>query len=96
MLGWRHIQRLGHRHAFAVMQQGDGQVVGHALLVVGEQHVAAGGQVGFLHQLLQVLHRLAVRVGIRCRGGSGLGPAGANQSQGQDQSQQADAVVAAG
>ena len=28
-----------HRHAFAVVQQGDRQVIGHALLVVGEQHV---------------------------------------------------------
>ncbi len=63
MLGWRHIQRLGHRHAFAVMQQGDGQVVGHALLVVGEQHVATGGQIGLFHQLLQVFHGLAAEGG---------------------------------
>ncbi|MNE81069.1 hypothetical protein D3C80_1776930 [compost metagenome] len=26
---------------------------------MGEQHVAAGGEVGLFHQLLQVLHRLA-------------------------------------
>ncbi|MNZ54304.1 hypothetical protein D3C78_722020 [compost metagenome] len=38
-----------------MVQQGDGQVVGHALLVVGEKDVAAGGQVGFFHQLLQML-----------------------------------------
>ena len=38
------LQRLVHRHAFAVVQQGDRQVVGHALLVVGEQDVAAGGE----------------------------------------------------
>ncbi|VVO45178.1 hypothetical protein PS720_06463 [Pseudomonas fluorescens] len=50
-----HIQLVGHRHAFAVVQQGDGQVVGHALLIVGKQHVAAGGEVGLFHQLLQVL-----------------------------------------
>jgi hypothetical protein len=55
----RHVQLLGHRHAFAVVQQGDGQVVGHALLVVAEQHVAAGGEVGLFHQVLQVLHGLA-------------------------------------
>ena len=51
-------QRLGHRHAFAVVQQGDGQVIGHTLLVMAEQHVTAGGQVGLLHQRLQVFHRL--------------------------------------
>ncbi len=40
-------------------KQGDRQVVGHALLVVGEQDVAAGGEIGLLHQLLQVLDRFA-------------------------------------
>ncbi len=35
------------------------QRIGHALLVVGEQDVAAGGEVGLFHQLLQVLHRFA-------------------------------------
>src|SRR5690606_226132 len=48
----RYVQRLGNGDALAVMQQGDGQVIGHALLVMGEQHMAAGGQVGFFHQLL--------------------------------------------
>lgn len=46
-----------------MVQQGDGQVVGHALLVVGEQHVAADRQVGFFHQLLQVLDRDAAEGG---------------------------------
>ncbi|MCY1345789.1 hypothetical protein D9M69_318560 [compost metagenome] len=59
VLGRRHFEGVGHGHAFAVVQQGDRQVVGHALLVVGEEHMAAGGEVGFLHQLLQVLHGLA-------------------------------------
>ncbi|MCY1428162.1 hypothetical protein D9M71_440350 [compost metagenome] len=48
-----------HRHAFTVVQQGDGQVVGHALLIVCEQHVAADRQVRFLHQFLQMLDRHA-------------------------------------
>lgn len=52
----RHVQLVGHRHTFAVVQQGDGQVVGHALLIVGKQHMAADGEVGLLHQLLQVFH----------------------------------------
>ncbi len=45
------------------MQQGDGQVIGHALLVMGKQHMAAGGQVGFFHQLLQMLDGLAAESG---------------------------------
>ncbi|MCY1431620.1 hypothetical protein D9M71_475940 [compost metagenome] len=63
VLGRRHFEGVGHGHAFAVVQQGDRQVVGHALLVVGEEHMAAGGEVGFLHQLLQVLHGLAAEGG---------------------------------
>ena len=53
----RHVELVGHRHAFAVVQQGDRQIVSHALLIVGEQHVAAHRQVGFFHQLLQMLDR---------------------------------------
>lgn len=45
------------------MQQGDGQVVGHALLVVGKQYVAARGEVGLLHQLLQMLNRYPAESG---------------------------------
>lgn len=63
MFGRRHVQRVGHRHAFAVVQQGDGQVVGHALLVVSQQHVTASGEVGFLHQLLQVFDGLTAEGG---------------------------------
>ncbi|MNV64921.1 hypothetical protein D3C71_1575860 [compost metagenome] len=48
---------VGHCHAFAVVQQGDGQVIGHALLIMSKQHVAADRKVGFFHQLLQVFHR---------------------------------------
>ncbi|MCY1434527.1 hypothetical protein D9M71_505890 [compost metagenome] len=46
-----------------MVQQGDRQVVGHALLVMGEQHVAAGGKVGLFHQLLQVFHGNAAEGG---------------------------------
>src|SRR3990167_9081445 len=63
VLGRGHVQRFVHRHAFAVVQQGDNQVVGHALLVMGEQHMAPGGQVGLLHQLLQLLYRLTAECG---------------------------------
>ncbi|MNN24206.1 hypothetical protein D3C81_1376280 [compost metagenome] len=63
VLGRRHVEGVGHGHAFAVVQQGDRQVVGHALLVMGEEHMAAGGEVGLLHQLLQVLHGLAAEGG---------------------------------
>lgn len=61
--GRRDIQFVGHRHAFAVVQQGDGQVIGHALLVMREQHVAAHRQVGLFHQFLQVFHRHATERG---------------------------------
>ncbi|MCY1420120.1 hypothetical protein D9M71_357320 [compost metagenome] len=51
---WGHVQVGVHGHAFAVVQQGNGQVVGHALLVMGEQHMAAGREVGLFHQFLQM------------------------------------------
>ncbi len=47
----------GNGNPIGETKQGDRQVVGHALLVVGEQDVAAGGEVGLFHQLLQVLDR---------------------------------------
>lgn len=46
-----------------MVQQGDRQVLGHALLIVGKQDVAAGGQVGLFHQLLQMLDSHAAEGG---------------------------------
>ena len=52
------LERLSHRHALAVMQDGDREVVGHALLVMAEQDVATGREVGLFHQELEVLDSL--------------------------------------
>ena len=54
MLGRRDTQIGIHGYAFAVLEQSNDQVIGHTLLVVGEQYVTTNGKVRFFHQLCQV------------------------------------------
>lgn len=51
----RQCQLFGHGHRFGFLHQSDNQIVGHALLIVVEEGVPAGGKVRLFHQLGQVL-----------------------------------------
>ncbi len=67
LLGWYRLQRIIQGYAVGMVEKGDSEVVRHALLVVGEENVATGGEIRLLHQLDQVLDRLKAQIDERQR-----------------------------
>ena len=67
LLGWYRLQRIIQSYTVGMVEKGNREVVRRALLVVGEEHLATGGEVRFLHQVGQVHGRVKAEIDERQR-----------------------------